>query len=466
MSKMESMQRAFQYVDEHFDSSIEDLKAVCSYRSVASDSEGIQKTSEYIIQKLESLGLNPEKYPVAGGNPVLYGHKSGKSNHTIMFYNHYDVMPEGALERWVSPPFAPEVRDGRLWARGVSDNKGGLFCRLHAIEAILAANGELPMNVKIFNEGDEECHSPSLKKFIAADVERFRKMIDADAIIWENSRNDECNRPWASFGVGGSFGIELSVKSIREDAHSRMGVMLPNAAWRLVWALASLKNEQEEILVDGFYDTVAPVTESERKVLEEFPYEEEKIKERYGIDHFLLNKTGYDLKERIYTQPSLTICGIDAGEAAKGLRGVVPCQAKAKLSCRLMMNQNAEEIAQLIRDHFHKHGFDDINVKIDGCISPVRTSVDIPLRTCLEHAASEVYEKPLVIELAQLGGGPAELFRNVNPDIPIVGIGPANTGSAHHAPNENIYLEHYKNAIKMTIALLYEYGEMEMKGDY
>lgn len=460
MNKEDCMKKAFQYVDEHFEAYINDLKEVCSYRSVASDAEGIQKTSEFIFQKMQGMGLQAEKCMVENGNPVLFGQKNGESSHTLFFYNHYDVMPEGAIERWFSPPFSPEVRDGRLWGRGVSDNKGGLFCRLHAIEAIQAANGSLPVHVKVFAEGDEEVLSPSLKKFIASAPEKFRDMVKADAIIWENSRNDEKDRPWASFGVGGALGIELSVKSISEDAHSRMGVMLPNAAWRLVWALASLKNETEEILVDGFYDSVAPVTEQEKEVLKAFPYEEEDIKKRYGIQNFVLNKSGYELKERIYTQPSLTICGIDAGEAAKGIRGVVPCQAKAKLSCRLMMNQNAEEIAELFRQHFHKHGFDDIDVKISGCVSPVRTNVDIPLRSCLEKAASMVYERPLVIELAQLGGGPAALFRDAVPDIPIVGIGPANTGSAHHAPNENIYLEHYKNAIKMTIALLYQYQEV------
>lgn len=457
MNQSKQLQEAFRYVDEHFDEMLEEVRTACSFRSVASDEAGIEGAASYILRKMQQLGMDARRHEVENGNPVLFGGKTGSADKTLFFYHHYDVVSEGAAERWVSPPFEPAIREGRLWGRGVSDNKGALFCRLHALQAVLAVCGQLPVNVKVFAEGDEECLSPSLKAFIRREPETFREMSRADAIIWENSRNDEKDRPWASFGVGGSFGINLSVKSIREDAHSRMGVMLPNAAWRLVWALASLKNEQEEILVDGFYDDVAPVSEADRRILEAFPYEEEAVRERYGIDRFLLGKTGYDLKERIYTQPSLTICGIDAGESAHGFRGIVPCQAKARLSCRLMMNQKAEEVAALIETHLKTHGFDDITVDIDGCVSPVRTSVDIPLREALSKAAALVYEQPLVIELAQLGGGPAGLFRDAWPDIPIAGIGPANTGSAHHAPNENITLEHYRNAMKMVIALLFTF---------
>lgn len=453
-SRNDILEKAFEYVDTYFDQMLEELKGICSYRSVSTDCQGIKDTVDFIINKMDQLGLEVSRYDVKDGNPLLLGWKQGESDKTLMFYNHYDVVTEGALERWDSNPYKPEIRDGRIWARGISDNKGPLICRLHAYEALRSACDKLPVSVKFFSEGDEEALSVSMKKFIEENPEQFKEITRADAVIWENSRNDERDRPWASFGVGGEVGIELSVKSVKEDAHARMGVILPNSAWRLVWALASLKDAEEHILVEHFYDKLAPVSEADRQVLEAFPYEEDEIRERYGIDQFLLDKTGYELKERIYTQPSLTICGIDAGEAANGLRGVVPCFSKAKLSCRLMMDQSADEIAQLIRDHLVKQGFGDIEVTITDSVSPVRTSPDIPLRKCLEECAALVYEDPLVIELAQLGAGPAMLFRQAWQNVPIVGIGPGNTGSAHHAPNENLYLEHYRKAVKMNIALM------------
>lgn len=453
----QTLQAAFAYVDEHWDELLEELKTICSYRSVNTDKGGIQGTVDFITKKMEQLDIEVHRYDVQNGNPFLMGYKKGESDKTLLFYNHYDVVTEGALERWISPPYEPQIRDGRIWARGISDNKGPLLARIHAYQALRAVTKTLPISVKFFSEGDEEALSTSLKKYIQENTAEFSDIVRADAIIWENSRNDEMNRPWASFGVGGEVGIELSVKSISEDAHARMGVILPNSAWRLVWALAALKDENEKILVEHFYDQVAPTTESDREVLEAFPYEEELIKNRYGIDHFVLNKTGYDLKERMYTQPSLTICGIDAGEVANGMRGVVPCFSKAKLSCRLMMNQKAEEIAELIKAHLHNKGFDDIEVKITDCVSPVRTPSDISLRKSLEEAAAIVYDKPLVIELAQQGAGPAMLFREACPGVPIVGIGPGSTASAHHAPNENLYLEHYKKAVKMTIALMFTF---------
>ncbi|HQD42363.1 MAG TPA: M20/M25/M40 family metallo-hydrolase, partial [Bacillota bacterium] len=311
---MKNIKKAFDYVDKNFDSMIEELREVCSYRSVEGDQEGLRQTREYILRKMKDIGLNTELYEVLGGNPIIFSERDGMLKNTLLFYNHYDVVPEGPIECWEHHPFKCEIENGKLYARGVSDNKGGIFSRLHAIQAIGSVENELPIGVKFLVEGDEESCSPSLYKFAEEKQGLFKKLISADGCIWENGRKDENGYPWARFGVRGGLEAELSVKTSEKDIHERNGAIVPNAAWRLVWALASIKDKNENVLIEGFYDDVLDLTEQDKKVLEDFPYNEQELKDNIGIDKYLLDLKGYDLKKRLYAEAAVTINGIESGK--------------------------------------------------------------------------------------------------------------------------------------------------------
>ena len=450
------MEDLFAYVDQHFDRMIGELQEFCAIRSVADDRLGITGASDWVRNKLLALRADTQVHPIPGGNPLIYGRLAGGVPQTVLFYNHYDVVPEGPIHEWRHIPFRPTVEGDKIYARGVSDNKGGLTSRLHAIETVLAVRGSLPCGVKFLVEGDEEVGSPSMKQFSLLHREEFRNMLDAELCIWENGRKDADGHPWARFGVRATCTVDLSVTTANKDAHARTGAELLNAAWRLVWALASLKDAKDRILIDGFYDDVQPTTGEDLEVLNAFPLDEEAYLQRMGLDSFLNHLTGLELKERIYMKPTLNICGVESGEPHQGMRSIVPHTARARVTFLMVPNQRAETVLERLKLHLERHGFGDVKVSSRSEGAPVRTPVTSPYRGVIQRAAARVYEKPLVTEITQVGSGPGYLLRDVNPDLPIIGIGPANTGSSHHGPDENLSLTDYKQAVKHVIALLYE----------
>lgn len=451
------MQKIFQYVDEEFPHYVEELSALCACRSVAGDQEGLGQAKQILLDKLEALEFSVKTYSANDVPPVIEARKTKQGKPKLLFYNHYDVVPEGRAEEWQSPPFCPAVRDGRLWGRGVSDNKGALMARLQAIEAILAVNGKLPVEVAYILDGQEETGSAVLAKLVQENAEAVRAMTDADLCFWENGRTLPDKSPEAAFGVRSTLSIELKVQTTNGDEHGRMGAELPNAAWRLSWALASLKDTNEHIKIDGFYDDVLPPQPYDLDVLEDYPLDEKAMLARKGIPAFLLGLQGSELKKKIFLQPSLTICGLSSGEPWKGFRNIVPSVASARLSVILVPNQKAEDILQKLKRHLKEHGFSDIEVVATGEGFPVRTPLNNPWRQVLERAAEHVYEKPLTPSITQLGSGPAYLLRTVRPNLPIIcACGVAGLDSGHHSTKESIWLENYKNGIKYTIATLYE----------
>ncbi len=223
--------------------------------------------------------------------------------------------------------------------------------------------------------------------------------------------------------------------------------------------MSTLKGPDERIAVEGFYEDVIPPSEEELKLMEQLPYEEEKIRKNLELKEFLCNATGNELKKRIYLEPMLSVCGLEAGELYQGPRGIVPHRAWARISFYLVANQNPVKIGRQLRNHLDSHGFEDVEVQMLGYSYPVKTSVNIPERNMLEKTARQVYKKPLVIEPTQLGAGPAIAIRRAWADMPVVGIGPGNSSGNHHAPDENLIMEDYLLSIKHMIAFLFEMGE-------
>ena len=455
---MRELEEIFNYIDTHIEEMCGDLETVCSYRSVAGDQAGLDNTRAYIRAKMEESGVEVEEAAIPGGNSIVYGSAAGLKNKTVLFYNHYDVVEEGDHRHWKNGnPFSLYTEDGTMYARGISDNKGALFSRIHAVQAIEKAGFRLPVNVKFLVEGDEETSSPSMFQFARDHKERFQEMVKADVCFWENGRIDKDGHPWARFGVRGNCSFDLKVTTCNADLHGRMGSTVPSASWRLIWALASIKGPDEKVMIRGFYDDVQEPTEEELLVLEKFPYEEEQIRKRLNLNHFLLGATGEELKKMVYLTPSVSVCGLEAGELYNGPRGIVPHTAFARISFYLVANQSPEKIYHLLREHLDSQGFEDVEIIRRGGSAPVKTPTDIPLRDQLIRAAKEVYCKEMVIEPTQLGAGPAIAVRDACKDIPIIGIGPGNTGSNHHAPNENLTIEDYKNAVKYIAAVLYSF---------
>lgn len=443
------MKRSFEYIDQHFDEMLEELKWLCSQPSVSAQHLGIEETAKMVEQTLKKIGATTKVLDNPNGNPVIYGELKGESDKTILMYDHYDVQPPEPLDKWIYPPFGCEIHDDKFYACGSSDNKGTFLARVQAIEAIQKTGHKLPVNVKFLVEGEEEIGSPSLQAVVDAN----RDLLKADVCLWENSQKDEDDSPVVKLGSKGMLYVELSVVTGEVDVHSGNAPIIPNAAWRLVKALDSLKDDKENVLIEGFYDDVLPICPEEKEAWTKIPSPEFKLKKRLGIDQFLNNATGDEINVALYTKPTCNICGISGGYTGKGQKAVIPCTASCKLDFRLVVAQNPHHIVELLRAHLDKHGFQDVQITIVSTAAPSKTMVTEPFVKVIQNAAADVYDKPIVVLPTAAGTGPREVFEYSH--MPIAGLGCGYAAENHHAPNENIRLEDYKESAKHIVALLF-----------
>jgi acetylornithine deacetylase/succinyl-diaminopimelate desuccinylase-like protein len=384
------------------------------------------------------------------GAPVVFGERKGKSDKTLLIYNHYDVQPPEPLELWETPPFEPSLRDGKLYGRGVSDDKGHIVSRLHAIDSILDADGELPCTIKFIIEGEEETASVNLFEFI----KQNRDLLKADACMWEFGGVDHRNVPMLYLGLRGICYVELSVETASTDVHSGLGgSIFPNAAWRLVWALSTLKGEDERIRIKGFYDGIQQPSARDRELMAALPEVAEEYKSRYGVKQFIKGLSGgVDLRvEEVFT-PTCTICGLTSGYQGPGSKTVLPARASAKVDFRLVPDQDPDDIRGKLRAHLDEHGFQDVQIADLGGDPPARTDPDDPFIQLVAKVAEEVYEMPMQLVPLVGGSGPSHPFvHDLGLPVATAGLGYPDTKA--HAPNENIrvdlYLKHARHMARV-----------------
>lgn len=444
------MEDVFAYIDQHQQKFIERLQWLCRQPSIAAQNVGIPETAQMVAQLMQDVGIQTELYATDGA-PVVYG-TVGSGPRTLLIYNHYDVQPPEPLDLWESPPFAAEVRDGKLYARGAADNKGNLVARLSAVEAWLKTRGSLPLTVKFVVEGEEEVSSAHLHQF----VRQHPNLIQADGCLWEAGGQDIQENPGLYMGAKGILYIELEAKGANRDLHSSQATTIPNPAWRLVWALATFKDRYENILIDGFFDDVAEATAEEMEYLRRIAARrDEDVRLRdLGIDHFLLGLSGVQLVRRNLYQPTCTICGIVSGYTGPGSKTVLPSRATAKIDFRLVPNQRPDDILQKVRNHLAQHGYADIEVRLLGAEHPARTPMDSLLSRVIQQTTKEIYGRdPIVSPLMSATGPMYELTAQFG--IPTVGTGCGYAHSNGHAPNENIRLEDFFQHLK-HVALIFE----------
>ena len=441
------------HIGQHLDGWLAELAALCRVPSVSARHEGVGECAHLVADFLASRGFEAEVLP-SDGHPIVLAHAVGKNaGRTMLLYNHYDVQPPEPLELWTTPPFQPDVRDGKIFARGAKDDKGELMARLAAVDALLAVDGCLPCNLTWLVEGEEEVGSPNLPAF----VERYAERLRCDGAIWEEGGTDAEGRPQITLGARGMLYVELGVRSLSRDGHSGNANLIPNAAWRLVWALASLKGPDERVRIPGFYDGVSPASERQRELLGALPSQEEAIKESFGLDQLLLGRTGADVAAAPF-DPTCNIAGMSAGYQGEGSKTVIPAVASAKLDFRLLPGQDPFEVAEELRRHLDSEGFPDVGIKILGGERAGVVDPDDPLVGLVVETAAEVYGKPA--QLVPMSGGttPKYLFteRGVPVVAPGVGFGASNLA---HSPNENMRIVDFQNAARHVARLLARFAE-------
>jgi len=453
---MEDFAHINNYLDTHLDISITELSRLVAQPSVSAQNWGLTECADLVAGMLHARGFDVQIMPTDGA-PVVFGERSGRSDKTMLIYNHYDVQPPEPLDLWDSPPFEPSLREGKLFGRGVADDKGPIVSRLLAIDALLEQNGELPCNIKFIIEGEEETSSVHLHDF----VEQNQEMLAADACIWEFGGVDHRETPMQYLGLRGICYVELSVETATVDTHSGTGgSIFPNAAWRLVWALRSLKGSDGRIRIPGFYDLVKQPSLRDHQYMAALPEVADEFKERFGVKYFLEGLTGgVDLRIAEVFEPTCTICGLTSGYQGPGSKTVLPARASAKVDFRLVPDQHPLEILDQLRIHLDNQGFDDVQIEYLGGEPPARTDPDDPFVKLVVETAEPVYGHPMQIVPMVGGSGPSYPFVHLL-KLPVVTAGPGYPGSLAHAPNENLRLDLYLKHAKHMVRILKAFGEV------
>ncbi len=444
------------YLEQHRERFLAELAAFVAMPSVAAQNRGIQEMADRLTERFQKLGADVrQSRAAADGSPVVYA-EIGSGPRTLMIYNHYDVQPEDPVEQWETPPFALAQRDGRLYGRGVADNKGELLARIQAVETWLATQGALPLRIKWVIEGEEEIGSVHLEDWVRAHTAE----LSADGILWEGGGYNEAGQITMAAGCKGIAYFELRVKGPSHDMHSSYAPIVPNPAWRLVWALSTLKNPQDEITIDGYAEHVRPLTSQEIALIDALPFEAEAFKANHGLDAFLNNLNARAANRRLYEIPTLTICGLDSGYQGAGSKTVLPAEARAKLDFRLVPDLTPALVEDLLRSHLDARGFHDIEIIDLGGENPAKSPLDSPIRAAAVAASEDTWHQEPVLIPWFAGSGPMYPL-SVMLNIPVISAG----GTWHpearaHAPNENILERDYFNAMRFAAALLHHFSQI------
>lgn len=435
---------------ETLDYWIDQLGRLCGQPSVSAQHLGIDECADLTATMLREQGYLAEILPT-GGNPVVFGEGAGRSDRTLLFYNHYDVQPPEPLDLWETPPFTLTRVGDTLRARGVSDDKGQLITRMAAAAAVRDVLGELPLRLKFMVEGEEEVGSPN----IPGAISMYKDKLAADGCIWEFGGVDYSGRPEQTLGMRGLCYVELAVETAALDCHSGLGgSLIPNAAWRLVWALSTIKDVDERICIPGFYRNALPATERDLAYLAAQPDESVNLLETYGVDAFLGGMTGgTELRRAAVFEPTATINGLTSGYQGPGAKTVLPAQASAKIDFRLVPDQTPEEIIPLLRAHLDAEGFGDVAVRYVAGVMPARTDPDHPFVQLSIKAAEDTYGMTPIVEPLIGGSGPMHPFIHVL-GLPVVTSGCGYPESRVHAPNENIRIPDFINGIRHTARII------------
>jgi acetylornithine deacetylase/succinyl-diaminopimelate desuccinylase-like protein len=437
------------FLRAHHDSFVEELAELVRLPSISTQSNpGVQACAERLVDTLQRSGLEA-RLLATPGQPVVFGQRLARPGRpTVLIYGHYDVQPVDPLDAWQSPPFEPSVRDGRLYGRGSSDNKGQHLAQLLALRALLALGDELPLNVKVILEGEEENGSPHLAGF----VQEHRDLLTADVAYTSDGPVHDSGRPLVVLGVRGMLSVELRAHGANRDVHSgNRGGVVPYPAWELVHLLASLRAPDGRVAIEGFYDSVRPATAAEREAMGRLPLDLDAHLREYGINR-LPPPDDWGYYERLMLQPTLNIAGLHAGYTGGGIKTIIPHQAIAKLDLRLVPDQTPEDVFRLLERHVRAHAPGIELVRL-GDMQPSRTPIDNPYtQTVLAAVREATGEEPYVVP--SLGGSlPDYVFTRIL-GIPSLLVPYANPDQNNHAPNENFELARFVGGIRTCATVL------------
>ncbi|MCA1563916.1 MAG: dipeptidase [Acidobacteria bacterium] len=450
------MNNIVDFINTHRDRYIDELKAYLAIPSISAlpqHAADVRRCAEWTAEEMRRIGLQNVRLIETPGHPVVYGDWLGASAApTILFYGHYDVQPVDPLDLWVSPPFEATVRDGEIYARGSADDKGQVFMHFKAIEAHLKQNGRLPVNMKIILEGEEEVGSAHLDDFVRS----HQRDLAADVVVISDSPMFDRGVPSICYGLRGLVYFQIDLRGTKSDLHSgSFGGAVANPAMVLAQVLAQMKDRGGRVKIPGFYDDVRPLRDAERAEFAKLPFNEKRYKKELGAPK-LFGESGYTTLERVWARPTFEVNGLLAGFTGEGAKTVISAVAMAKISMRLVPNQDPDTIARLFDAYVRKVTPKTVELEVTRMHGgkPWMTEFDNPF----VQAAGRAIER---------GFGQRPVFNREGGSIPVVstfqevlglpsvlfGVGLPDENA--HAPNEKLDLSNFHNGI-IASAFLYE----------
>ncbi len=437
---MQTWQDYLELHKERFLNELFDFIRIPSVSAQEQHLNDVKLAADWVAARLAKAGIEHTEVMATGGHPVVYGDwlHAGPDKATVVIYGHFDVQPVDPVALWETAPFEPTLKDGRIYARGASDDKGGMFTPIIAAEAILNTQGSFPVNLKFCFEGQEEIGSPQLATFLEEQKEKFAcdVVFSADGLQWSNSEG------MIVLGLKGLAKLELKVSAAKSDLHSGLhGGVLHNPLEALARILASLRDDSGRIAVAGFYDDVLEVSLEEKEAMARIPFDEDAYKQELGIPEFF-GEANYTTRERNWIRPTLDINGIWGGYQGDGSKTVIPSEASAKITCRLVANQNPHTIVALLKTHIAKHTPKGVSVEIwgEGSSKPFFVPASHPANQIIKEVLTTLYgQEPYYTRLG--GSIPVSAFFKQALNADMIGFGWSLASDNLHAPNEYFELE-------------------------
>ncbi len=443
--------------DEH----LQALRRLVQQPSISAHDRGVEDCARLLCSMMQQRGIEAEVIPTSG-QPVVYGEIQSPQEdaYTLLCYGHYDVQPPEPLDKWTSPPFEPQVRDGRLFGRGTGDNKGQLIAHVLAAEAWRKVEGKPPINLKFVFEGEEESGSPHLREFVS----KHRERLSADLVYISDGGMHPSGDPVISLGNRGIVGITLLARGADRDNHSgNKGGVAPNPVWMLVHVLANLVDSCGEVMVPGFYDDVRPIGPQEERLIEQLPFDPEEFGRTMGLSRVPMGKQKY--YRRIMLQPYFNISGISSGYVGPGSKTIIPAEAECRIDIRMVADQTSSDVVDKV-----KKAVEDVDPRVEvigrgiGAMEPSRTRPDHPAVDPIKKALQAVSGRQPHVKPS--GGG--SLPNAVWPEelnTPHIGVPYANADENNHSPDENLRLDCYYRGIRSSARVFWQLAKARAEGD-
>jgi acetylornithine deacetylase/succinyl-diaminopimelate desuccinylase-like protein len=438
-----------------------DYLAIPSISALPEHKADVRRCAEWTADEMRRVGLENVRVIDTPGHPVVYGdwlHASGAP--TILFYGHYDVQPVDPVDLWTSPPFQATVRDGEIFARGAADDKGQVFMHLKAIEAHLKNGGTLPVNIKLIIEGEEEVGSANLDNFIRAN----KSLLGADVVVISDSAMFDRGVPSICYSLRGLVYCQIDLRGTKSDLHSGVfggAVVNPNMA--LAQILAQMKDRGGRIKVPTFYDDVRPLSDAEREAWKKLPFNEKKYRKDLGAPK-LFGESGYSTLERVWARPTLEVNGMLGGFTGEGAKTVIPAVSMAKVSMRLVPDQDPDKIAKAFEDYVRKVAPKSVEVTVTRLhgAKPWLTEYDSPYVQAAGRAIEKGFGRPPVF-CREGGSIPVVSTFQAELNLPSVLFGVGLPDENAHAPNEKLDLDNFHNGVVASAILYGEISDTRIK---